>query len=314
MAMRWAFTAWSQGIAIVPPRLHISLPEGDRMSLIMPAYIPKSPDGSVPEALVVKELMVSPANPLLGLTPFQGGVLMIDPETGVCNALLEGVTLTALRTGACSGLTSDLLARPDAATVAIIGTGPQAYSQLEAVCAVRNIQTAWICSRSRANAEQFAAELAGKGSIPEQIIIAESAKEAVRNADIVCTATSSQNPLFEYRDLKPGAHINAIGSFRANMQELSAETVYRSRLFVDNRAGVQAESGDFLIPMQMGLIDASHILGEIGDILLNCVEGRRDANELTLYKSVGLGVQDAAAAAVALARAEAQQIGQVVNW
>jgi alanine dehydrogenase len=313
-AMRWAYTAWSTGRVTAPPRLHLHLPEGEAVSLFMPAYVAAEPGGAFPAALTVKAVSVFPDNPRRGLASIQGAVLVLDPDTGRCLALLDGAALTAIRTGAGSAVATDALARPEAATVAVLGAGGQAAAQILGVCTVRAITTVRIYNRTRSRAEALAASLAGQEAIPKDVLVAATAREAVQEADIVCTATSAPVPLFDDSDLKPGVHINAIGAFRPDMQEIPAETVRRARLFVDNRAAVLAEAGDVVQPLQAGLIDAAHILGEIGEVLCGRISGRQNPHEVTLFKSVGMAAQDAVAATVALSRAQAQGLGQLVRW
>jgi len=313
-AVRWAYAAFSAGTAVMPPRLHLAIPGTDAVSLCMPAFLPDAPDAPVPAALIVKAVSVFPANASLGLKTVQGAALVLDPATGECLALLDGAELTAIRTGAGSGVATDLLARPDGCTLAIIGTGAQALTQVQGICAVRPIQQIRIFGRDRIRAERFAARLAKLSYAHFAIWIAGSVGEALRDADIVCTATTASEALFKDTDLKPGAHINAVGAFRPDMWEVPAAAVLRSRLFVDSRAAALKEAGDIVQAIEEGVIGPGHITGEIGELIDGRVEGRRSADEVTLFKSVGMAVQDAASAAVALANAQARGIGQRVSW
>jgi alanine dehydrogenase len=313
-AMRWAYAAWSTGQTTMPPRLHLHLPEGDAVSLIMPAYASGSPDGRLPPALMVKAVSVFPQNPVRNLPLVQGAALVLDPTSGQCLALLDGAALTAIRTGAGSGVATDLLARPEANSVAIFGAGAQAETQLQAVCAVRAIQTVWLINRTHRRAEAMAARWAGRDGIPANIHVVTAAAEALQETDIVCTATSAQHPLFEDADLKPGTHINAVGAYRPEMCEVPSETIARSRVFVDNRAATLSEAGDLVQAIRAGRITSEHIAGEIGEVITEKVTGRGSEREITLFKSVGMAVQDAVAAVVALRHAERQGIGQRVDW
>src|SRR5579871_5786162 len=303
-AVRWAYRAWSAGQAQMPQRIHLELPEQEAVSLFMPAFVSGSPEGGFAPALTVKAVSIFPKNAACGLPAIQGA----------CLALLDGATLTALRTGAGSGVASDLLARPEAATLAVLGAGAQGATQVEGVCAVRSIRTVWIHDHTPGKAEDLAAKLAGRGRIPMDIRSTPTAAEAIQDADIVCTATPAGAILFADADLKPGVHINAIGSFRPTQQELPSTTVVRARVFVDSRHDALSEAGDLIQPIEAGLITPEHVLGEVGDLLLHRLPGRQSAEEITLFKSVGLAVQDAAAASAALARAEALGIGQIVAW
>jgi ornithine cyclodeaminase/alanine dehydrogenase-like protein (mu-crystallin family) len=313
-AMRWAYEAWSTGQVIMPPRNHLDMPEKQGVCLFMPASVPGQPGGGIAPSLVVKAVSVFPENEKQGLAAIQGAVLVLEPSSGRCLALLEGASLTAIRTGAGSGVATEALARREASTAALIGAGAQSRTQLQAICEVRSIETVWIYTRTQSKAVQLREKMAGIGRIPGDIRIVPTAREAVRNADIVCTATTSYKPLFEEEDLKPGAHINAIGAFRREMQEIPPGTVRRSRLYVDNRASALAEAGDLILSIEAGWIDATHILGEIGEVLCGRAAGRQSADDLTLFKSVGMAAQDAAAAMAAYTFARDNGIGQYVRW
>jgi ornithine cyclodeaminase len=302
-AVRWAYIAYASGQARMPPRIHLPLLSESSVSLVMPALVFASPDGLYPASYAVKTVSVCPANAAQGLPVIQGSVLVLDPQTGESLALLDGAALTALRTGAGAGAATDLLARPDADTLAIIGAGGQAAAQLEAICAVRRIETVWLYSRTRQRAEDLRMRWAGQYGIPSDIRIAQTAREALHAADILCTATTSREPLFDDSDLQPGTHINAIGAFRPDMQEIPPATVRRARLFVDCREAVLHEAGDILQPMQDGLFGPEHLAGEIGAALAGSLPGRENAAQITLFKSVGMAAQDAVTATTAAKRA-----------
>jgi ornithine cyclodeaminase len=308
-AMKSAFAALSAGWAEVPLRSRLERLPQEGTTLCMPAFV-----GGMDPSLAVKVVSVFPHNGALGLPAVLGAVLVLEPETGRTIALLEGATLTALRTGAASGAATDLLSRPDSRVVAVFGAGAQARTQLEAVCAIRPIETAWVYSRTAARAEALAAELAGQRGIPSDVRVARSAQEVLADADIVCTATTSGQPVFADADLKPGAHINAVGSYSPEMQEVPAETVRRALVVVDSRQAVLAEAGDLLVPIRQGLFPAEHIHAELGEIVLGRKGGRTDGKQVTLFKSVGLAVQDAAAAALACRNAQVLGLGREVQW
>ncbi len=196
--------------------------------------------------------------------------------------------------------------------MAIIGSGVQARTQLEAVCTVREIKRVRVFSLDEEEARTFAAEMIGRGPIPDLIMLADSAETAVRNADIVCTATTSTKPVFPGHVLAPGTHVNAIGAFRPDMQEVDVETIRRSLVVVDSREAVLAEAGDLIIPIEAEEIEESHIHAELGEIVNGSRPGRSSPEEITYFKSVGIAVQDAVAASIALAKAEAQELGTVV--
>jgi ornithine cyclodeaminase len=306
-AMKSAYAQLSSGQAVMPLRAHMDIAPHQGTTLVMPAYLPQD------DALAVKVVSVFPQNVARGERVIYGLVLVLAAETGRPSALLEGATLTAIRTGAGSGAATDLLARPDAAVVAIFGSGVQARTQLEAVCTVRTIQEVRVYSPTVERAELFAAEMAGVGPIPNNVRVVTDAETAVHEADIICAATTSRTPVFDGRALKPGAHINAVGSFLPTMQEVDAATVQQSLIVVDSREAALAEAGDLIIPMQQGIITADHIHAELGEIVAGLKSGRTNSQQITLFKSVGTAVQDAAAGRVALLNAERLGLGTAVS-
>jgi ornithine cyclodeaminase len=306
-AMKRAFGQLSAGKADVPLRTRINVTDRDGVSLFMPAMLADTDD------LALKVVSVFPSNIKCGLPTIHALVVALDPETGEPIALIEGGTLTAIRTGAGSGAATDLLARSVATRAAILGAGVQARTQLEAVCAVRPIDSISIFSLDPDQSRVFADETVAKPWAPATIKLAETASEAISNADVICTATTSTTPVFDGSDLKPGAHINAIGSFLPSMQEVDSATVERSLLVVDSRDASLAETGDLIIPIREGRISEDHIQAELGEIVNGSKPGRSDADQITLYKSVGIAVQDAAAAGLALRRAEELGLGQIVE-
>jgi ornithine cyclodeaminase len=275
----------------------------------MPAYV-SSQDGN---ALAIKIVSLFPTNPARGLAYIQAAVLAFDPETGQAIALLEGSSLTAIRTGAASGAAIDLLARPESKVVAVFGAGAQGRTQLEAACTARQIETAFICDADRNKAGLFAEEMGSKG-FAREIRVALTSQEAVENADIICTATTSLKPVFEDIHVKAGTHISAVGSYTPEMQESPAETLQRAKIFVDSRSACLEEAGDLIQPMRAGMFDESHICGELGEVILGSVPGRQSVDEITYFKSVGVAVQDAMAAQVALKNARKMGIGREVDF
>lgn len=309
-AMKSAYASLSSGTAVVPLRTRLPLPNSDALSLFMPAFV-RSQDGN---ALAVKVVSLFPTNPARGLAYIQAAVLVFDPETGRAIALLEGSSLTAIRTGAAGGAAIDLLARPESKVVAVFGAGVQGRTQLEAACTARHIETAFILDPNPEKTRAFAEEMKGKDLIPQDIRIAESAREAIEQADIICTATTSGKPVFEDSHVKPGTHISAVGSYTPDMQEVPAETLLRARVFVDSRSASLEEAGDLIQPMQAGLFEESHICGELGEVILGQIMGRQSQDEITYFKSVGIAVQDAMAAQVALTNARKMNIGTEVDF
>jgi len=309
-ATKKAYASLSEGTAVVPLRTHLSIPNSDAISLFMPAYVHTADS----KALAIKAVSLFPTNPARGLAYIQAAVLVFDPETGQVLALLEGSTLTAIRTGAAGGAAIDLLSRKDSKVVAIFGAGVQGRTQLEAACTARKIETAFIYDLSIENAQAFANEMKGKGPIPTDIRVASSSKEAVENADIICTATTSTKPVFDDKDIKPGTHISAVGAYTPEMQEIPAETIKRGKVIVDSYSASLEEAGDLIQPINAGMFDKSHIHAELGQIILGQKTGRESEDEITYFKSVGIAVQDAMTAQVALNNARKMNIGQEIDF
>jgi len=309
-AMKNAYASLSDGRAAAPLRTRLPVPPHQGLTLFMPAYVQAEAD----EALAVKIVSIFPENPKRGLALIQAAVFVLEADTGRALALLEGSSLTAIRTGAGSGAAMDLLARKDSKTVAVFGAGAQGRTQLEAACTVRAIERVWVYDTNMELAQKFAAEMAGRGPVPKNLRVAENPAQAAREADIVCTATTSAHPVFADADLKAGAHVSAIGSYTPEMQEVPAETVARARLVVDSISATLAETGDLVKPLQAGLITENHIYAELGEIVLGRKSGRRSESEITCFKSVGIAVQDAMAAQLALKNAQKMGLGKNVDF
>ena len=301
--MKQAYAQISMGRADVPLRGRVSVVEQGATMLVMPVYLQDS------RALAVKVVSVFPGNADKMEPVIYGAVLVLDAGSGRPLALLNGGVLTAIRTGAGSGAATDVLARPDAEVVAILGSGVQARTQLQAVCTVRDIKEVRVYSPTNEHAVLFAREVKGVGRIPSLIRIMSNPETAVRGADIVCTATTSSTPVFNGHDLKAGAHINGVGSYMASMQEVDAETVRKSLVVVDNVEAALDEAGDLIIPMQQGIIHQEQIAAELGEIIAGRKAGRTDASQITFFKSVGNAAQDAIAAQIVLQNAEKLGLG-----
>jgi len=302
--MKSAFAQLSTGQAEVPLRVPLRVPRHNGTTLFMPAYL------SGDDRLAIKIVSVFNGNPARGLPLIHALVVVVEATTGEPAAVMDGAVLTALRTGAASGAATDLLARPEARTAAIFGAGTQGRSQLEAVCTVRPIRQAWVYDPAAERAAAFAAEMARRLALP--VHVAATPAEALRQADVVCTATTSSTPVFDDADLPSGAHVNGVGSYTPQMQEVPAETVRRARVVVDHRPASLAEAGDLLIPLRQGLIGEAHIHAELGEIVAGLKPGRASADEITFFKSVGVAVQDAAAAGAVLAAARRAGLGSEV--
>lgn len=304
--MKQAYAQLSAGEANMPLRARVPA-ENEGVALVMPAYLPRS------QSLALKVVTVFPENVTQNLPIIHALVLALDAESGQPLALMEGGSLTAIRTGAGSGAATDALARNDASSVAIIGSGVQAKTQLEAVCAVRPIQRVWVYSPTPENAERFAHEMAGANDVPGTIHVASSPDEAIAAADIVCTATISATPVFDGSQLRPGMHINAVGSYRPDMREVDATTLQRSLIVVDSREAVMAEAGELIQALQAGELPPDAIHAELGEILNGEKAGRTDDAQITYFKSVGVAAQDAIAAQIVLHHAQDQDIGTLLE-
>lgn len=287
-AMRDAFAQLSRGEVTLPTRVRLDAPGEHGTALFMPCH------STAMKMFSLKLATVFHDNPQRGLPLVQSTVILVEGTTGATLAIMDGASLTAIRTGAASGLATDLLARREACNVAIIGTGVQARTQLEAVCCVRPIRFARVYSRNFEAAERFACETRGQFDI--SVEPAASAAAAIQDAHIICTATTSTNPVFDDADVSPGTHINAVGSYRPDMMEIPAPTVCRARVVVDHRVSALEEAGDLLAPLHAGLIQESHFATELGDLILGRAAPRSDRDGITLFKSVGIAIQDLMAA------------------
>jgi len=295
--VRLAYGQFSSGKATMPLRTRLNTDKG--VTLLMPAFLHQSRD------LAVKVVSVYGDNPKLGLPTVSATVLVLDPDTGMPRAFMDGDSLTALRTGAAGGVATDLLAGKDARNVALFGAGVQGRAQLEAVLTVRKIASVSVYDPVEAAAKQLVAEIRKWSDAPDAHI-ADTPQAAVRDADIIITASTSKTPLFDDADLKPGVHITGVGSFTPEMQEIPAATVHRARVVVDSREACRAEAGDII---QSG----ADIHAELGEIINGDAPGRTEADQITFFKSVGLAVQDAVTASAVLAAAEKEDLGILID-
>ncbi len=307
--MRDALAALARGEALVPLRTVMRVPGVGGFLGLMPGYI--SPHEGREGALGMKAVSVFPGNATRGIDTHQGAVLLFEADTGRLSALMDGAAITAIRTAAVSGVATDLLARRDAGELAILGAGVQARTHLEAIAAVRPLRRVRIWSRNPEHAAALASELRPRFKFP--IEAAASAEAAVRGADIVATVTASPEPILQRGWLKEGAHINAVGSSIPTTREIDTATMAAARLFVDRRESALAEAGDLLIPMREGAVTGDHIQAELGEVIIGKNPGRRSPGELTLFKSLGLAVEDVASAAYIADRARETGAGQTVK-
>ena len=303
-AVREAYRALSAGEIEAPIRGVLPVPNGVLLS--MPAHAAGSPISSV------KLVNFYGENPARGLPAIHGVVVVFDVDTGRPHAVLEASSVTAIRTGAASGVATDCLARADSRVLALLGAGAQAPTQAAAVCAVRPIEEIRIFSLEGAN--ELADLLRSQYGERLRVILAESAAAAVSRADVICTVTTSHKALFALADLAPGTHINGIGAFTPQMQEIGVDVVSAAQVFVDHRESVWEEAGDLIIARDTGHFAESDIRAEIGEVIAGRVPGRESADELTFFKSVGHAAQDALCAAAIVARAEAEGLGQEIAF
>lgn len=291
--------------AVNPLRSAIWLPDRSGLLGLMPGFV------SEPAAFGLKVVGVFPGNHGTPLDSHQGIVALFDEETGVPTAILEASEITAIRTAAASGVATRLLAREDATVLALIGSGVQAGTHLAAMIEARPISRVRVFSPNPANREAFAVREAARHGLPIEAV--DTARAAVEGADIICTVTSSHQPVLMGEWLKSGAHINAAGASIAQARELDTDAVKRSSLFVDRRESTLNEAGDFLIPQAEGALGEEHILGEIGELVLGRIQGRRSDAEITLFKSLGLAVEDLITAHFVVRRAHEQGLGTTVD-
>lgn len=302
--MKTAYARLSTGEAVVPLRVALPVPAEQAVALFMPAYLPG-------QGLGAKVVSVFPRNPQRGQPMINGLVVLLDPATGEPAALADGTFLTAWRTAAGAAAGVEVLARPDAQVGALLGCGAVARAMALALDCVRPLQVIRVYARTRERRERFVAEL--QPEVGARLEVVDSADEAVDGADVIGTATSSATPVFDGRRLKPGAHVSGVGSYTLEMQEVDAYTVSRARIFVDAREPALAEAGDLVIPLRAGQTRAEDWT-ELGEVVAGLKPGRRSAEEITFFKSVGNAVQDIAAGAAALEAARKMGLGKEVDF
>ena len=301
-ALAAAHAELSAGKASMPPRIAARVDEVGGFLVAMPAYLPSA------RALTTKLVTLFPSNEGTGVPTHQAVILAFDPGTGEPLALLDGTAITEIRTGAASALATKLLAREDAATLALLGTGVQARSHARAIAHVRRLREIRVASRSSERAEALAREIGAELGIEARAVLGYEA--AVRGADIVAAVTHSPDPVVEREWLRPGAHVVSVG-VNPDGRELAGEVVRDAVVVVESRAAALAPfpagSNDLLWPIRDGLITEDHVHAELGEIVAGTKSGRTNDEQLTLYKSVGLAVQDSAAAALVLRKAAGAQ-------
>lgn len=304
-AMRHCFLQLSQNQAILPLRTAINIPGKEAVSLFMPAFLSKE------QQLGIKIVSSFPMNRQHNIPSINGAILLLNSETGEPKALIEASLLTALRTGAASGLATEVLSKKDATKLAIIGSGIQAITQLEAILTVRDISDVNIFSRNTENAKNFSAAMQDKFK-SVNFHVCDTVEKATKNAEIICTATNATLPLIYSDDLKDECHINAIGSHSKEMKEIDISVIRQAKIIVDQRTAAIAEAGEIIDGLENNVIKPTDLI-ELGDILNKPNEQHQLKQKITLFKSVGLAIQDLAAAEKALELAMNKEIGTIID-
>ncbi|MDE0128129.1 MAG: ornithine cyclodeaminase family protein [Gammaproteobacteria bacterium] len=305
-AVEAAMRAVSRGDTIMPLRRYMDIPRQGGKFTLMPGYLGE------PCTFGVKIVSKYPRSPDSPYGSHVGAVMIFDSEQGIPLALLDGSELTAIRTAAASALATRILARADAATLAILGTGTQAQHHVQALTCVRPITELRVWGRTHAHARRLVRRLALPASVAARVC--DSARRAVDGADIVCTTTSAAEPVLAGKWLAPGCHVNLVGAAIASSAEADVDVVTRSRFYVDYKASAMDQAGELLAAIRDGAVSEAHIAGEIGDVLAGRVAGRSNDREITVYKSLGVAAQDLAAAYAAFRNAESRNIGVDLTW
>jgi ornithine cyclodeaminase len=304
--MHDALATLARGDAVQPLRSMVRLPDGSGLLGLMPGYLGE------PSAFGLKVVSVMPGNHGTAYDSHQGVVMLFGVEHGEPLVIADATAITAVRTAAVSGAATRALARADAGDLALLGSGTQARTHLAAMAAVRPLRRVRVWSRSRANTERFAREEGKRHDV--RLEACADAEAAVRGADLVCTTTSAREPVLAGRWLAPGAHVNAVGACFPASRELDGEAVARARLYTDRRESCIAEAGDFLLARAEGAIGDGHLLGELGDVFIGKLPGRTTDADVTLFKSLGLAVEDLASAHFLLRRAREKGAGTWLEW
>jgi alanine dehydrogenase len=301
--MESALGRFSSGEVQQPARTVLGVGPRKHWWGLMPACIDQPP------IMGAKLVTVFDTNADRGLHTHQATIVLFDPDTGTLQALMDGRYITEARTGAVSAVSARYLARADASTLAIIGSGVQARSHLNAFKEVRRIRDVRVWSPRRASRERFVADVQAHAGMP--VHATESAEDAVRGADLIVLATASAVPVVDVSWFEPGSHIVSVGAPRPGQREIDPALTARARLFVDSRAGALAESGDIIMGISEGRFGPDHIAGELGEVVLGRVEGRRSRDEITIFKSLGMAVEDVMTADLVYRRAAEQGVGSL---
>src|ERR1700754_564740 len=302
-----ALASLARGEVYQPLRTIVRPPDARGLLGLMPAY-----RHGEQGAFGMKAICVFPGNPSLGKDAHQGLVMLFSQETGEPLALMNASQITAIRTAAVSAVATRLLARPDASELGIIGAGVQARTHLVALASVRSIERARVACRNPEHAARLVREMQDK--VPFPIEAVGSNEAAVRDADIVVTATSAHEPVLKRTWLADGAHINAIGTHSPQSREIDTDTMAAARIFVDRRESALNEAGDYLLAAQEGAVTPDSIVAEIGDLVIGRKQGRTSPAEITLFKSLGLAIEDVVCADYLFRKAQAGDAGTWVDF
>lgn len=303
--MKEVFLEVAKNEVVLPERTVIELSNKKDAVLFMPAYIPKT------RGIGIKTVSVFPGNVTKNIPTVTAQILLINPDTGEVLCIIDGGIVTALRTGAVSGLATDILSRRDAENLGVFGAGVQAKTQIEAIQEVRRIKRVKIYDINPASARKLADEMNETNVYLCQFQAVESQETVVNGSDIVVTATTSETPVFDGNLLNPGTHINAIGSFKPGVREVDDTTVRRSRIFVDSTSHALKEAGDLIIPIGNGTISENDIQSDLGGLVAGEKSGRINAEEITFFKAVGMATEDIAVAQRIYRKAEEHNLGMV---
>lgn len=305
-----ALKMYSEGSANIPLRANLDVPEHEGQSLYMYGYAPKA------NALGVKIVSVYPKNIEKGLNSVPATMVNLDAETGQVSTLMDGTYLTRLRTGAIAGAATDVLARKDSKIFALFGTGGQAETQLEAVLNVREIELVKVFDISKERAQAFVDKMSKrfKGVFNARLVMAASSNEAIQDADIITSVTTARVATFDGTLVKPGCHINGVGSYTPEMAEINEYTVtHADRVYVDTRDGALKECGSLLQPIQKGIYHEDQVSGELGEVLLRKVDGRKNDQEVTLFITTGSAVLDLVCSQKIQEKAAEQNKGTIIE-
>lgn len=303
--MREVFLEVANDGVVLPERIVIELANKKDAALFMPAYILGT------GGIGIKTVCVFPGNVARGIPTINAQVLLIDPETGEVLSMMDGGIITAIRTGAASGLATEILSRSDSENLGVFGAGVQAKTQIEAVLEVRKIRQVKIFDTNPESARKLVHEMDKTGIYACEFTAVESPEAAVTDSDIIATATTSEVPVFDGNLLEPGTHINAIGSFKPAVREVDDITVKKSRIFLDSTPHALKETGDLIIPISNGVISENDIQGDLGSLVAGKNPGRKDKEAITLFKAVGMAIEDVAVAQRIFKKAEESNMGVI---